>query len=233
MNVENPGANSDVLKARVVKMGARALNMAVDATYSLTHADRAPAAKVLQAEQDVNQMDIDHEIESVALLTNQNRDADTVRRILVAMRVNTELERVADHATNIARRALEGAKLENQPLADMLWEMVGLSSRMLGGALASLDQETSLHATNIIEEDREINALRDSLKKKVQMLLERKQLRPDSAITAILTAEDIERMGDHATNIAEEVIFLTRGVVVKHHYKIERERLPMSVQLSK
>lgn len=204
------------LRERLMTMAARAESQIAAAMRAVAERDAASAAKVVEADDliDRDELEID-ELAQTILATRQPVASD-LRFITMTLKFVTDLERIGDLAANIAKRAQE---LSCLPVLDPAVDFTPLATgveRNLRGALESFVHRDAETAAGVIDADREI----DQLNKEIfAQLLGRIAAEPDSAAQVIpLTsiARSLERIGDHAKNLAEQVVYLVRGRDVRH-----------------
>jgi len=127
------------------------------------------------------------------------------------------LERVGDQAVNIADRVIELANLPFVELPVDLPRMSAMASGMIHRALEALVSADAALAQAVLEEDDTVDRLNDEVYAAMLALMQRTPAATPQALNAILIARNLERIADHATNIAEDVIFWVRGADVRHH----------------
>jgi len=174
----------------------------------------------------VNELQIEVDDRAVTLTALQQPVGTDVRFLFMASRIATELERIGDQAVNIcqnARHLLEAPPLK--PIIDI--PMMGeIAERMVRDSLESLVRRDCSLAVHVLEEEKKVDALRDQI---FRVLLTYMMADPGTihrALSLILISRNLERVGDHATNIAEEVIYLVEGREVRHlHESSARETI--------
>ena len=150
--------------------------------------------------------------------------AADLRRILAIRTMATDLERVGDLSRNIAKSAARLAERPPVPLPALLDELVDQTTRVLRDALDSFTETDSAKAQLVIDADDEIDATEDRLIQAVIADVVNHPEKTNQQVDFILIAKNLERVGDHATNIAEEVIFLAEARIVRHREKLGGER---------
>jgi len=205
------------LKKAILTMGTLAENRLRQACAILNTKDREQAQAIMTADWEVDDMEIRVEEECLKILALHQPVARDLRLIIAIIKINNELERIADIAVNIAKRILTitavatadfSVELDYQPMAAKVLAMVKTS-------LDALVAEDTALARSIFLMDDEVNSLRDAAYKTVIGEIKR---RPDNAaalVNVYLIARHLERVGDRAINIAEEVIYLAEGEIVR------------------
>jgi phosphate transport system protein len=165
----------------------------------------------------INRME--HEIDQLALdlLAMEQPMAVDLRFILAVIRINADLERVGDQAVNIANRVKDlGAAAHDLPVD--IPKLAQLSTAMIRKALQSFIEADTEMAQGVLLLDDQVDELnRDAFRTLGAMIQEHPERTPD-ALNALVISRNLERVGDHATNIAEDVIFWVSGADVRHHF---------------
>ena len=206
----------DELKHRILSMAGMA-EQAIDlAVQAYAQRDLALCKRVLDNESAINRSEREVDELAVDLLAMQQPMAVDLRFILAVIKINADLERVGDQAVNIAQRVMNMIELAPAELPVDIPAMAARVRTMVRDALrAFIEGDTEL-AKHVLEGDDEI----DRMNKEAFAELSRcMQTKPDSAVQALdalSIARNLERVADHATNIAEDVIFWVRGADVRH-----------------
>jgi phosphate transport system protein len=162
-------------------------------------------------------MELDIDARVTRLLALHQPVAGDLRLLIIAIKINTDLERMCDMAVNIADRAISLSKtLPVTPLIETP-RMALLVEDMLHRSVDSFVTRDAALADEVLPADDDVDAFRDNI---YSELLQAMQVNPafvPSAIHLMFVARNLERIADHATNIAEDVIFLVRGIDVRHH----------------
>jgi len=183
---------------------------------SLKGRDEALARQVLTDEALVNAMEIEVDEQATRLLALHQPVACDLRYLTAALKINTDLERIGDLAATIARRSLSLLQSPAvKPLVDIPL-MAQLAQAMLAQSLrAFIDRDADL-AREVLLADDAVDSLRDSVTTELIELMKREPDTVERSVDLIFIARSLERIADHATNIAEDVLFLIRGVDVRH-----------------
>jgi phosphate transport system protein len=205
------------LKTKLLEMSGlveTAVNRSVSA---VVEGSRELAQEVLVNESRVNRMEIEIDDMATSLLALQQPMASDMRFLTAATRINTDLERMGDQAVNIAQRAL--SLLEKPPVKPLIDipHMARLVESMVGKSLDAFVQRDHALARGVLASDDAVDDLRDSI---YQELIRSMQDDPASIpqyVDLMFVARNLERIADHATNIAEDVLYLVQGVDVRHH----------------
>jgi phosphate transport system protein len=209
------------LLERLLLMGRLAESMIQTALRVLVERDESLGAEIKRKEAEVNNLQIEIDDSAVKLTALQQPVGTDVRFLFMASRIATELERIGDQAVNIienAHHALKSTPLK--PLVD-LPVMGEIAERMVRDSLEALVEKDCLVANRVLEEEKKVDAYRDHI---FRVLLTYMMADPgtiERALALILISRNLERVGDHATNIAEEVIYLVEGREVRHRHEID------------
>lgn len=186
------------------------------ASRALIEGDIEQAGEVIRTDEQVNQGEVHIEEECLKMLALHQPVAIDLRRISTVMKVNNDLERIADLAVNIAERAQNLAAFPQFPAPNRLEKMVTLATRMVHGALDSFVNLDTLTARRVCLLDEEMD---DYNRRIIGELQEQMRQDPElivPAMHAFSASRHLERIADHATNIAEDVIYLVEGEIARH-----------------
>ena len=213
------------LKQRVVEMGQLAEGMAAGSARALTSADPAPARQVRASEPSLDRLQLDVDREAIRLIIKYSPAAKDLRLLLMIARVNSELERVGDHAIDIC----EYLELVSLPRSGPMPELEAMSRAalaMLHDALDAFRVEDLDIAEAVIRRDDEVDAINGSVTAKSVAGGVEVESGP-RGIVLLLAARALERIADHATNICEDVFFVVTGQDIRHRIDSPRNaRIP-------
>jgi phosphate transport system protein len=207
------------LKNRLLNMGALVEERVHDATNALIERRLDTAERIIASDQDVNDLQIEIDERCLRLLALQQPMASDLRLITAAMKINADLERIGDQAVNIAEQAAR--ILAHPPLKPIidLPRMAEISERMTRESLDAFVRKDAKLARSILARDDEVDQLKDQV---FRVLLTYMMADPgtiERALGLILISRHLERIADHATNIAEDVIFVVEAKDVRHHHE--------------
>lgn len=206
----------DELKHRILAMAGMA-EQAIDlAVQAYVQRDLAMCQRVLENESAINRAEREVDELAVDLLAMQQPMAVDLRFILAVIKINADLERVGDQAVNIAQRVMNMIELSAIELPVDIPAMAARVRSMVRDALRSFIEGDSELAKHVLEADDEIDRLNHEAFAELSRCM---QTRPECAVQALdalSIARNLERVADHATNIAEDVIFWVRGADVRH-----------------
>lgn len=194
-------------------MVEKALQQSVQA---LTRRDSELARQVEDADRAIDLLEIEIEEDCLKILALHQPVAIDLRFVIAVMKMNAELERIADQAVNIASRALRLAEHPPVAMPPELLKMVTFAQAMLKDAIDSLVSLSDQLARDVITRDEEIDQLHRSMYGFVQEWIRADVENIDSYINLLSVSRNIERVGDQVTNIAEDVVYLVTGEIVRH-----------------
>lgn len=204
-------AQMDDLQREIVRMGQLVAEMIDNATLSLARQDTDLAARVVREDDEIDQLLVQIEMKSLQLMALQQPMARDLRALGTGLKLVTDLERMADHATDIAEVTLKlaGERLI-KPLVDIP-RMASLAQRMTREALEAYVRQDERAARAMIEQDHEIDALYRAIFDELVELMQKDPTVVRQATHLLHVAMSLERIGDHATNLGEWTIYLLTG----------------------
>ena len=200
-----------LMKQKVVKLAEGAKKQLEDSVHALYQADTTLAKEVIEADKNLDK--IDHEINETAILliARQQPVASDLRKLIVAIRLSTDLERMADNAKNIARSTTHLGENHGMEIPKSLADMRDVALRMIDLAISAYEQEDISLAKKLSELDDSIDTMYSN---GLQSLLEETATNPQKIqfiMQIAFSGRYIERFGDHITNIAESIMYLVKG----------------------
>ena len=207
----------EVLQQRLLSMGGLAEERMCDSVRAVSQRDPSLVDRILVGDEPINALHIEIDDRCFKLLALHQPMAADLRAIVAAVKINTDLERVGDLAVNIAeagKRYLQHPPVK--PLIDIP-RMGDIAQRMLRDALDAFVRRDTQLAQAVLAADDQLDALKTQIFRELLtfMLAEPGTIEP--ALDLILISRHLERIGDHATNIAEDVIFMVSAKDVRHH----------------
>jgi len=187
---------------------------------SLVERDESLMSSIWQSEERINELDIEIDEKATRLLALNQPVARDLRFLTAAIKINSDLERMGDLAINLAQRSLS---LLNRPQVKPLVDIPHMSKTVESMVRKSLDafvrRDEDL-ARSVLFSDDEVDDLKNSIYRELLDLIENGEAPAGPGFDLIFIAHNLERIADHATNIAEDVLFLIKGVDVRHHHLI-------------
>ncbi len=204
------------LQRRLLEMGGLVEAAIHGSVQALAQRDGEAARQVLESEERINRMEMENDSLTIGLLSRAGTDAGGLRLLVAAIKINHDLERMGDLAANIARRAL--TLMEEPPVKPLIDipRMAQLAERMVGQSLDAFVQRDAALARAVLADDDEVDGLRDSIYQELARFMQEEPGTVPRALNLLFVARNLERIADHATNIAEDVLFLVEGIDVRH-----------------
>ncbi len=210
-------AELEQLKSRLLEMGGLAEEQVRLAVKGLVDRDRDLVARVLEGDAPLNALHIEVDNRCFTLLALYQPMAVDLRAIVAAVKINTDLERVGDLAINIAEATrLYIAHPPVKRLIDIP-RMGTIAQEMLRDALDAFVRRDTDMARCVLNEDEALDALKSQIFRELLTYMLADPTTIEAALDLILVSRHLERIGDHATNIAEDVIFMVSAKDVRHH----------------
>jgi phosphate transport system protein len=205
------------LKSRILSLGSNVEQAVQKATISIKNRDEQLAASVIENDINIDDMEVDIEEECLKILALHQPVAIDLRFIISVLKINSDLERIGDLAVNIAKRASNiDTKVTvtlNPDYLDMAREVQDMLKMSLD-ALVNMDAEL---AVKVRRTDDRIDELNRNIRGQIKAHITRAPENIDSYIQILGIPRDLERIGDHAANIAEDVIYMAEGKIVRHN----------------
>ena len=211
------------LKARLIHMAVVAETMIDLAIGELTQRDEQIAAPITGHEQELNRLQIEIDESAYALLATQQPVAVDLRTLMAATKINSELERIGDLVVNVTENAhVLLRQPELKPLIDIP-RMADLARRMVRDSVNAFIAGDVLQAQAVITTDDQVDALKDQVLRELLTYMIADPRTIERALSLILISRHLERIADHATNIAQDVIYMIQGRDVRHPH-VPRDR---------
>ncbi len=219
---ERFNAELEEIKNHLLEMGGqveRQLNAAVEA---LVARDSGKAEEVIQRDHEVNQLELRIDDECATVLARRQPAASDLRLVITAIKINTDIERIGDEAAKVARQAVrlaeESASPTNYVEVRNIGAHVAAMLRRALDAFARLDLE---QAIDVVKEDNDVDKEYGSAMRSLVTFMMEDPRDIGSILNELWALRSLERIGDHAANIAEHVIYLVRGRDVRHQKSLE------------
>jgi phosphate transport system protein len=214
----------NLVNEKLIFMASLAESMIFKAIKSLTEREDSLIKEVTEDETRVNLLEIEIDDLCLKLLALKQPMATDLRFITSAMRINSELERIGDMAVNITQRAEVLIKQPQlKPYIDIP-RMADLAQKMVKDSLDSFVKQDAELARSVLTRDDQIDALKDQIFRELLTFMISDPSSIPRALELILVSRHLERIGDHATNIAEDVIYLVQGKDIRHHIEERGDR---------
>ena len=207
----------EALKKRILGLGSLVEESVTKALIAAQHRDAELAKKVIDGDDDIDSLEVEVEEECLKILALHQPVASDLRFIVAVLKINNDLERIGDLACNIASRALKMAALTTPPTAQIDFQGAETKVRaMLRKSLEALVNEDCELAKWVWAQDDQIDDINRSVHKQVIQALKEHPEDVERLIILLSVSRNLERIGDHSTNIAEDILYMIDGEIVRH-----------------
>jgi phosphate transport system protein len=204
------------LKQKILHESALVQEVIEQAVRALRERDEGLAGKVIEADYEIDQLEVEVEEDCLKILALYNPVAQDLRYVVAILKINNDLERMADQAVNIAERAKFLALRDPIEIPANLTQLADTVQVMLNHALRALINLDAKSARAVIGEDDQVDAIHRQMYDLIQEYIRRQPERSDCHINLISISRNLERIADQITNVAEDVIYLVEGQLVRH-----------------
>ena len=204
------------LNEKLLEMGGFVATAIQRSSQALSDHNRELAEQVIREEPRINQREMEIDELVTRLLALRQPVARDLRFLTAALKINTDLERMGDLAMHVAERAIS---LIHHPFPQRLVDipqMASLVQSMLLKCLSAFVEGNADLARSVLAMDDEVDAARDAAYDRMLRVMQENPAQAQAAIDLIFVTRNLERIGDHVTNIAEDVVFLIKGVDIRH-----------------
>jgi phosphate transport system protein len=208
--------NLENLKRRVIEMAVIAQKMIELANQRLLENNYGARDEVFELENQVNHLEIEIEQSAVTLIALHQPAATDLRLLISVIHMINQIERLGDLAVNIVKRVPDMASVAPQTRNE-IHNIAAVSGQMVRNALEAFVQGDAEKATAVCAADDHVDNLNRALLKQFIKDMKDGRLEPETGVEMILISKHYERIGDTATNLAEEVVFYLKGKTIKHH----------------
>ncbi len=211
-----------LLKQKLMRMSFLVDEAVAKACESLLLRDDKLAAEVIEGEEVINNLEIEIDDKGHSLFALGQPMAVDLRLTTMILKMNTDLERIGDHAVNIAEKTLFILKQPDIKMDDSLQKMAYAAQKMLRDALDAFLKEDANLALSVLKRDDEVDNYNRNLYDQLSDIMEAQSSAVEVGINLLMISHNLERIADLACNVAEDVIYLKQGKEVRHH----RIRIP-------
>jgi len=205
------------LQNRLLEMGGLVESAIHNSVSALVERDEEKAKEVLWAEALINKKEIEIDDLATRLLALFQPMARDLRFLTSVIKMNSDLERMGDLAVNITEGALRlMGEPSVRPLVDIP-KIAGLAESMVHRSLDAFAKRDADLARQVLLADDEVDGLRDAVYEELLHFMQEEHTTINRSVSLMFVAQNLERIADHATNIAEDVLFLVKGIDVRHH----------------
>jgi len=208
------------LKQKLLEMSFMVEEQVAHACDALLSLDPDLAREVIENEKIIDSLEIEIDEKGHSLFALGQPMAVDLRLISMALKINNDLERMADHAVNIAEKCLLIIQVDRAASEPLLEKMAGCVQKMLRDSLDSFLKEDAELALDVLKRDDEVDDLNKQVYYRISGLMERNSGAVTAGVHLIMIGHNLERVADLAVNIAEDVIYLKQGKEVRHGYQM-------------
>lgn len=216
----------ETLRSHLIQMGEKSIEQVRLAVRAVVENDPELARQVRGGDDEIDRLEVLIDEEGVRYMSLRNPIASDLRLVVVGMKAGHDLERVGDEANNIAKRAIR--LLGEPPLKPLvlLPRMCELALSMLRDALDCFLQHDNDKALAVIRRDKEVDDINKQIYRELSGYMAEKPDTISRALELMFISKSIERIADHATNIAEEMVFLAKGEDIRHSEELKKSAPP-------
>jgi len=207
----------DELQARLLEMAGLVESAIHQSVIALVQRSEPAAREVLWKEALINQKEIEVDEFATRLLALYQPMARDMRFVTAVIKINGDLERMGDLSVNITERAMSMMRDTPVKPAIDIPKMAGLAENMVRNSLDAMVRRDEALARSVLLSDDEVDRLRDGVYKELIAFMQEESTTIPRAVDLMFIAHNLERIAGHATNIAEDVLFLVKGIDVRHH----------------
>lgn len=204
------------IKKLILSLGAKVEEQVRMATQAVETHDAELAQQIIKSDYDVDEMEVEIEEECLKILALHQPVAVDLRFLIAVIKINNDLERIGDQAVNIAERVDVIAKRD---LSDLFFDYTSMGEKVQEMLKMSLDALVSMDydlAYSVVMRDDEVDQIKSDAYDRIKQAMSNHPDKIGYLINLLLISRHLERLADHATNIAEEVIYLIEGEIVRH-----------------
>ncbi|MBR9978511.1 MAG: phosphate signaling complex protein PhoU [Bacteroidetes bacterium] len=208
--------NTGQLKLKLLHLSALVEEITRRSVIAFRTRDRVAAVDIIKADEEINRLEIAIEKDCIALLTGCTLSKDETRFIVAVLKINNDLERIGDLASNVARRVLHIGQHDMVLFPQELLSLADAVLDMLTTSLDALVDGDIGRARAVFNRDNEVDALNRRMYDVVRERIVADPSQTDKLINFLSISRYLERIGDYATNLAESVVFIAEGNIIRH-----------------
>jgi phosphate transport system protein len=210
------------LRANLLKMGGLVERQIAEAVESLVNRNTEQARETIARDSEVNRMDVESDERCIRLLALHQPAASDLRFITTGLKITTDLERIGDNAVNICERAVElNDEPQIKPYIDIP-RMAMIAQTMVKDSLDAFMRDDTTLAEEVIARDDEVDGLNYQIYRELLSYMAEDPSTITRATRILFVSKYLERIADHATNIAEMVVYMVKGRTIRHMDKKQR-----------
>ena len=212
----------DAFRSHLIQMGEKSIEQVRSAVRALVEADVELAQRVRAGDDDLDRLEVLIDEEGVRYMSLRNPIATDLRLVVVGMKAGHDLERVGDEANSIAKRAIRLAAEPRLKEYIDIPRMAEIAQEMLRDALDCFLQHDNDKALAVIRRDEAVDALNKQIYRELAGFMVEKPDTISRALELMFISKSLERIADHATNIAEEMVYLAKGEDIRHNDEFKK-----------
>lgn len=206
----------DKIKQKMFNMTDIAIESVVNSIKSLQVSDMDLAKKTIERDNDIDRLEMELDDDCIKVLATKQPAATDLRLVLSMLKISTDVERIGDLATNIAKETVRlNGKPTFKPLIDIP-KMSELVVQMIKDSLTAIAKRDESLANQVIEDDKKVDDLNMTVNKELFKLMDENHSAMQESLGLMTVSKSLERIGDHATNIAEKAIYYIKGIDIRH-----------------
>lgn len=206
----------EMLKKKILTVGAIVEERITKAIAAVIKQDAKLILEVVEGDEEINQLEVDVEEDCLKILALHQPVAIDLHFVVAVLKINNDLERMADHAVNIARRAEYLAMYANTDLPSDLEVMLQKTQTMVRQSLDALVHQDTILARHVCAADKEVDQLNRQMHVLIQQQIRENPERVEPFIHQLSVSRQLERIADLATNVAEDVVYMVEGDIIRH-----------------
>ena len=206
----------DRLNRLIIEFGNQVENQVKLAIRAVKKSDIELAKKVIREDAKIDEFEVELEEECLKLLALHQPLGEDLRLIISVLKINNDLERIGDHAVNIAERALQLSDIDKLDTPPEILKLTRQAKLMLRKSLLALVEKDAIIATDVVHADDLVDKLNRKMHHKITGRIKSNPEYTEQQILFLSVCRQLERIGDHACNIAEDVLYLLSGDIVRH-----------------
>jgi len=206
----------DLLKRKLLQLSALVEENARRCVLTIRARDRDAARGLIEADREIDELEISIEEDCIAMLQARILDDSGIQFVVAVLKINADLERIGDLASNVAHRVLSIGQHHQLVLPDELMTLADRTLSMLKHSLDALVDMDSALAREVCARDQEVDMLNRSMYELVRDRIHASPEQAERLIHLLSISRYLERMADYATNIAENVVYISEGEIIRH-----------------
>jgi len=213
----------DRLNKKIIEFGNQVENQVKLAITAVKKSDSELAKKVIQWDEKIDALEVELEEECLKLLALHQPVAEDLRLIISILKINNDLERIGDHAVNIAERAVQLSKLDRLDTPPEILKLNRQAKLMLRKSLLALVEKDAVIASDVVRADDLVDQLNKKMHHKITDRIKANPQYTEQQILFLSVCRQLERIGDHTCNIAEDILYQLTGDIVRHASPVEND----------